>query len=317
MTDDGPRAGDAAASNDELPLHVLGESRSSAGRSEWTGPFHKVREATLSAGAEWTALSYSSDGTQLAASTNAGFALVWELATGAQLLRVRHRGEVWDVCFSPGGDLLATASGDHSAVVWEFPSGREVTEVVDTWMLHTVGFSPDGSYLVSDGTEHVARVWELPSGRPVGVMQHGHNVSCVAFSPDGKLIATASNEGAVFVWQFPELNQYMAIDVETPQSVQFSSDGSCLAVGGADQTARVWELETGRLLVEGRHRGWVTDVAFSPDTRHLASGGWDCTVRIWRIADGVPVAKFQAGDAPHGSAPFMHVAFSALLSIWG
>jgi WD40 repeat protein len=52
----------------------------------------------------------------------------------------------------------------------------------------------------------------------------------------------------------------------------YSPDGTRLAAGGGDQTVRVWDVVTGRLLhtLEG-HRSFVRGVAFSPDGKRLYS----------------------------------------------
>ena len=54
--------------------------------------------------------------------------------------------------------------------------------------------------------------------------------------------------------------------------VDFSSDGSLLASGGFDDTARLWDIKSGKCLkVFAEHEGEVTNVAFSPDSEFLAT----------------------------------------------
>jgi hypothetical protein len=55
-----------------------------------------------------------------------------------------------------------------------------------------------------------------------------------------------------------------------------------LASGSYDQTVKLWETATGKLLTtfEG-HTGEVESVAWSPDGKTLASGSGDKTVKLW------------------------------------
>ena len=56
-------------------------------------------------------------------------------------------------------------------------------------------------------------------------------------------------------------------------SVAYSPDGKSLASGSYDNTVRVWEAATGKLLLtlEG-HADGVNSVAYKPDGKSLASG---------------------------------------------
>lgn len=79
-----------------------------------------------------------------------------------------------------------------------------------------------------------------------------------------------------------------------------------MATAGADQTARVWDAESGLelLVLHGLGPGppelWgqgVHDVAFSPDGKRLGTGGADGTARLWDLETGqeLPVISCEVG----------------------
>jgi hypothetical protein len=54
--------------------------------------------------------------------------------------------------------------------------------------------------------------------------------------------------------------------------------------GSSDNTARLWEADTGKLLITFQgHTHGVTSVAFSPDGRRVLTGSRDNTARLWVV----------------------------------
>ena len=66
-------------------------------------------------------------------------------------------------------------------------------------------------------------------------------------------------------------------------SVAYSPDGTLLATGGWDGSARLWDADTGAHLRSLTHQGPVRAVAFSPDGKTLASGGNGNAVHLWSV----------------------------------
>ena len=69
-------------------------------------------------------------------------------------------------------------------------------------------------------------------------------------------------------------------------SVAFSPDGNYVVSGSDDNTAKVWEYDTGNVITTFTgHSDDVRSVAFSPDGNYVVSGSWDNTAKVWEFND--------------------------------
>jgi WD40 repeat protein len=78
-------------------------------------------------------------------------------------------------------------------------------------------------------------------------------------------------------------------------SVAFSPDGKRVVSGSHDMTIRIWDVESGQVVVgplEG-HTSYVSSVAFSPDGKRIVSGSDDRTIRIWDVESGQVVGPLE------------------------
>jgi len=75
--------------------------------------------------------------------------------------------------------------------------------------------------------------------------------------------------------------------LDSVKSVAFSPDARTLVTASKDNTAKLWDVATGKLLFDLKgHLDSVESVAFSPDGRMLATGSQDGTMKLWEVETG-------------------------------
>jgi WD40 repeat protein len=78
------------------------------------------------------------------------------------------------------------------------------------------------------------------------------------------------------------------------RSVAISPDGKLGLSGSVDNTARLWNLETGKDVMTFRgHTKQIWSVAFVPHTKYVLTASWDARVILWDTATGKEVFTFQ------------------------
>jgi len=261
---------------------------------------------TLKGHTGWVvSVSWSPNGTRLATGSYDGTAKVWEGAGGRELLTLKgHAGGVSSVSWSPDGTRLATAGWDRTAKVWDAAGGRELLALKGhTKEIPSVSWSPDGTRLATGSYDGTAKVWEAAGGRELLTLKgHAAEVWSVSWSPDATRLATASGDGTAKVWEAAGGRELLTLkghtgnvrsvsgsanDLRQAMSVSWSPDGTRLATGSWDGTAKVWEAAGGReLLTLKGHTNVVRFVSWSPDGQRLATGSDDGTAKVWEAAGG-------------------------------
>jgi len=151
-------------------------------------------------------LAFAPNGKSLAAGTQEGNLVVWDVAKESEQWRAdAHIGRLTTVAYSPDGRLIATAGQDRVIKIWDARTGTlKQTLTGHPREIACVAFSPDGKQLASCGNGPTMALWDLSEGRQIhAFVAHKHTVTRIAFSPDGKLLATAGWDGTVKLWDVP------------------------------------------------------------------------------------------------------------------
>jgi RNA polymerase sigma factor (sigma-70 family) len=243
-------------------------------------------------------LGFAPDGKTLASADSRGTLKLWDAATGRERTGIANPESSFlrqSLAFTRDGTTLVTTMLTHgegwdglAVKLWEVATGKARTTFwnppPESDRVYaggdSVALSADGKTVVWGAFERLdkayrapqsewkivglAEVWPIqslpasppkrpaePAGaRPVAVLQHAWPVLAVAFSPDGRTALTASS----------------------------------------DQTARLWEVATGKPLGPPlRHQGSVKAATFSPDGTMVLTGSGDHTAQLWDARTGKPL----------------------------
>src|SRR5882762_3882390 len=132
------------------------------------------------------------------------------------------------------------------------------------------------------------------SGAQVGVEATKKRTSgsgdlwCITFSPDGTRMAIA--QAQTIRSRNIQTGEEVSLLGHTREVnfVAFSPDGKRIVSASDDETIRIWNSETGDLVLgplEG-HTSWVYSAVFSPEGRRIVSASFDKTIRIWNSDTG-------------------------------
>lgn len=305
-------------------------------------------------GPVWSA-RFDSAGEQVVTAGDDATVRLWSRAKSQKPRVFRgHKEAAYAATFSGDGQLIASGGRDKEILVWK-PSDLRVFDyklveqqlelerlgrplpvnplgdiAVQRLMGHsaevrTLAFSRDSQKLLSGGHDNTARVWNL-TAKPddpnfVQVLRgHGGWVRSCLYSPDEKYALSGSHDQRVKVWNAPEYEEVRTLRLHDNAVLwaSFSSQGDRCITAGRDRRAILWNLDTGKPVVqlsndpleqaelasaakggaaaelkEG-HEFLVTSALFMPagDRRLITSAG-DNTVRLWDIASGGQLHRFD------------------------
>jgi roadblock/LC7 domain-containing protein/mono/diheme cytochrome c family protein len=172
-------------------------------------------------------------------------------------------------------------------------------------VITSLAWSPDGATLAVPGNGEVFLVSVDGYERRFRLRGAAARVESVQFSPDGRILAVAggtpSRFGELQFWKIAtgELERSIRVGGDSVFGVNWSPDGTRVAVGGADRTVRVFEVSSGLELVRfDQHTDWVFGACFTLDGTRVISASRDKTMKLIDAASGQLIDEICRPNEP-------------------
>ncbi|KAJ8586040.1 WD40 repeat-like protein [Rhizopogon salebrosus TDB-379] len=161
-----------------------------------------------------------------------------------------HDDKIGSISYFPDGKQMVSGGSDKTTRRWNLQAGKEIEDARDVceWDVHAVAVSRDGRWVITAGGDEKCgelKACEVETGMVKTFQGHSRVINCIDISEDSMLLASASD----------------------------------------DRTARIWSLDTGKLVAGPFERaGGVGAIRFSQDSKKLAINSTVGTcLQVWDV----------------------------------
>jgi serine/threonine protein kinase len=242
-----------------------------------------------------------------------GMIRLWDLRQSSprEFGRTRRHAEIQSLAFMPNslnnivfGELYKHKAGlfrwdcdTNSVAEWgQFTSSNQNS-------IGCLSFSAGGDMFAA-GVGSVAITWMIENGvatKRKNFKGMDESIRTIAISPDQQLLAAAGQHGLLHFWHlrrgvWSNAGHKVRSQIAAVSMMQFSSDGSSLAMAGLDSRVAVWNLtepSDRSVRVLQRHTADVQYVRFIGGNSRLVSIAADGWVLFWDIPTSSVVQEFK------------------------
>ena len=241
--------------------------------------------------ADLKAVALSPDGKCVAVATKSGIR-VWRVGQAKAAVEFEIPGGVSaPPAFSADGRRLAVPSANGVVSVWT-RSGCRIGDVSTTDReVQGIEFARRGLRLAVRGSEGSLDVWDLarmPWAQEIG--ENPQDMYLAAFGPGERTVGAIEGD-ALTTWDAgngsPLAARFLSAHSGGIQFAEIARDGTRLVTAGTDAVARLWDLETARMIRGLRgHQGRVRTARLSRDGSLVVTASEDGTAALWTASDG-------------------------------
>jgi WD40 repeat protein/Flp pilus assembly protein TadD/energy-coupling factor transporter ATP-binding protein EcfA2 len=244
---------------------------------------------------------------------------VWDLGSGKEIQRFFFEDSAtFDAGFTADGGRVYSSHEDNKLRIWDLFSGEPLADPIEHPWLPFVTPTADGEKLITTNVgDRAVRVFSSRTGKlliePQSNLYHGLPEGFTQLNDRNQIInaeitnatilgVTKRTRGLLARWSSrPRAARVLPFRLNGAVNGRFSPDGKQLLLhsngnrsDGNDSMAKIWDLESGRLVHSLRHISGVNGAWFSPDGKRLVTGSSDEVMRIWDLETGRVQLEFDA-----------------------
>lgn len=197
-------------------------------------------------------VAFRPDGQQLAAAAADGSIRVFDVASGAERLKIEaHADWATAVCYSADGARVASASRDKTVKVVDAETGAVVAGYSEHNVpVRAVAFAADGKSVLSAGADSV-HIWNVEDAKHLGqVAGFGGEVMTLAVRGETAVAASTSGRVRHFRVADREVLREIALDSKVILASEWHEGTHRVCIGCMNGMIVVWNLETGDVVKE-------------------------------------------------------------------
>ncbi|XP_042694188.1 WD repeat-containing protein 18 isoform X2 [Centrocercus urophasianus] len=218
---------------------------------------------------------------------------VWELHSGSALPGYRGgntgpRG----LALLGGEHLLGAQLGKSYINVWELQRKDQLQQkIICPGPVTCLTASPNGLYILAGVAESIY-LWEVSNGNLLAILnRHYQDLTCLCFTDDSSHFLSGAKDCLALVWNLYSVLQAEPSQIPDPRHVwsrhSLPITDMCCGFGGPlaraataslDQTAKLWEISSGELLLSVLFDVGIMAVTLDLSEYHMFCGGMDGSI---------------------------------------
>nr|XP_056701121.1 WD repeat-containing protein 18 [Euleptes europaea] len=218
---------------------------------------------------------------------------VWEVGSGATLASYRGGSFAARGLALLGGEhLLGAQLGKAWLGAWELQRKDQLQQkIICPGLVSCLAAAPNGLYVLAGIAESIY-LWEVSSGNLLAILnRHYQDLSCLAFTDDSSHFLSGAKDCLVIVWNLCSVLQVEHGQSPEPRHVwsrhSLPITDLCCGVGGPmaraataslDQTAKLWEISSGDLLLSVVFDVGIVSVTLDLTEYFMFCGGMDGSI---------------------------------------